>query len=147
MKKIDLSPELNIFRAFLLNGIPIIIYLVAGMPSIFNGKIPSSPYLYGLLWSIGIIFLELYCLRNVLRVIFDLIRNNTESISGNIIGSKYLASRSPFPMVHFRIGDKKFKYLDSSVSKNYKLITNHKGRWKLKYYSSSGIPIELSPAK
>lgn len=146
MNKIDLSPELNIFRAFLLNGTPIIIYLVAGMPSIFNGKIPSSPYLYGLLWSIGIIFLELYCLRNVLRIIFDLVRNNTGLISGKITGSKYLASGWRIPTVYFLIGNKKFKYLDSSISKNYKLITNHKGKWKLKYYSSSGIPIELSPA-
>ena len=147
MKNIDLSSKLNILRYLFLNGIPIILYVLAGMPSIFNGKISSSYYIYDLSWSVGIIFLEIYCLRNVLRIISDLITNNTESLKGKISGLKYVVSRFPFPVIYFQIGNRKFKYLDLGNSKNYRFLTKHRGSWKIKYYSRSGIPIILSPVK
>jgi hypothetical protein len=121
---------------------------MSGLPSIFNGKIPLTPYFYGLLWSIGFIILVLFCLRNILYLVLDLIGGNTEQLKGRVTGLKYLRSgKALWPTIHFQIGGKKFKYIDTGGSKNYSFLTKNRNNWKIRFYAKSGIPITLSSAK
>lgn len=141
--KINLYPELNIFRQTLLNVFVVALYIIgiSYWPVYKYENIFEHAYL---LFSI-IIFTYIF-LTSIMKILFivgDLVFKRMSFIGGRVKSLRYLRNRG-YGEISFKVNGIKFKYLDPNRTKNFKIILKKKNKSKLKYYTFSKIPIEIS---